>query len=322
MSATTKKKFTLAKQSALGSAAVATVVLRLTDANLRPVVDKILVEENIGSFAPPRHYIGSLHGEGDITQDGFYEQAPYMCALALGVGSVGAPVSTIYPWTFLWPNATTPTPYYATAELDDGVNHIVHCVDTFATDLEISGEAGQSWQFKETLMAGETTLPAAVSASPTMLLPATPILMADTVLSIDPLYANLGTTPCPVLISFTWKLENLQHSKQFAGALWPTGHGFDRWSITLEVVVEMENSVVETTKDKLLTMDTMAIRVIANPSGAGQDFKIDGSYALFELGTLDDRDGNSTIKMTFKGLADVLGNTGLILANSSLAVLL
>lgn len=322
MSATTKKAFYIGKETTLGTAVPVTVALRVTDGNLRPAVDKILVEENIGSFAPPRHYIGSIMAEGDITQDAIYEQAPYMCALALGVGSVGAPVSTIYPWTFLWPDATTPTPYYATAELTDGVNHVVKATDVFATDLEISGEAGQSWQFKETLTGGEVTLPAAVSASPAILAPVTSILMADTVLSIDPLYANLGTTPCPVLISFTWKLENLQHSKQFAGALWPTGHGFDRWQITLEVVVEMENSVVETTKDKVLTTDTVAIRLKANPAGAGQDFSIDGSYFLKEIGTLDDRDGNSTIKLTFNGVKDALGNTGLILANSTLAVLL
>lgn len=322
MSASTKKAFYIGKQTTLGTAVPVTVALRVTEGNLRPLVDKIEVEENVGSFAPPRHYIGSVMAEGSVTQDGIYEQAPYMCAMALGVGSVGAPVSTIYPWTFLWPDATTPTPYFVTAELTDAVNHVVKAADVFSTDLEISGEAGQSWQFKNSLTGGETTLPAAVSASPALLAPVISIRMADTVLSIDPLWANIGTTACPVLISFTWKLENLTHNKLFAGSLWPTALGFDRWQITLEVVVEMENSVVETTKDKVLTTDTVAIRLMANPSGAGQDFKIDGSYMLSEIGDLDDRDGNTTLKMTFKGQKDALGNTGLILANSTLAVLL
>lgn len=322
MSATTKKAFYIGKETTPGTGVAVAVALRVTEGNLRPAVDKVVVEENIGSFAPPRHYIGSVMAEGSITQDGIFEQAPYMCALALGAGSVGAPAGGIYPWTFTWPDATAPTPYTVTAELTDGVNHVVKATDTFATGLEISGEAGQSWQFKDELTGGNTTLPAALSASPAMLAPVTSILMADTVLSIDPLYANIGTTPCPVLISFTWKLENLMHSKLFAGALYPTGRGFDRWEITLEVVVEMENSVVETTKDKVLTTDTVAIRLMANPSGAGQDFKIDGSYFLQEISDLDDRDGNSTIKMTFKGVKDALGNTGLILANSTLAVLL
>lgn len=322
MSATTKKSFTIGKQSSINTGVVAAVVLRVTEANLHPLVDKILVEENVGSFAPPRHYIGSLMAEGDITQDGIYEQAPYMCALAMGVGSVGAPAGGIYPWTFLWPDATAPTPYYATAELSDGVNHIVHAVDVFATELEISGEAGQSWQFKAGLTGGEVTMPAAVSASPALLAPVISIRMADTILYIDPLYANLGATAVPVLISFTWKLESLMHNKLFAGSLWPTAVGFDRWQITLEVVLEMEQATVETTKDKVLTTDTVAIRLMANPAGAGQDFKIDGSYYLQEISDLDSRDGNSTIKMTFKGVKDALGNTGFILANSTLAVLL
>jgi hypothetical protein len=95
-----------------------------------------------------------------------------------------------------------------------------------------------------------------------------------------------------------WKVENLQHSKLFAGSLYPSGRGNDRWKITLELIVEIEDTKMEAEKDKLLTTTQSAIRLEAS-SGANDSIQLNGMYFLSEVDTLDDRDGNNIVKFVY-----------------------
>lgn len=313
MSAKSQRLTLIGLQTTAGTGVNVDVALR-AKGSLKAVPDKIIPDEDIGSFAPGRHYIGSLAAEGGIEYDGYFEHVPYIISMAMGAGSVAAAITPLPDvWTFSLANATAPTFALYTMEYTDGVNHIVRAEDVFATGLEISGEAGQSWMFKPELVGAEVTFPAAVSASVAVPTAVTPILMSQTVLTMDALFANIGTTAVTQLISFTWKLENYLHAKLFAGSLWPSGRGTDRWKTMLELVVEIENATVESIKDTLLNTTQTAIRLKAD---AGvPEIAIDGMYFLNELDTLDDRDGNNTIKMSFLGEMDTSGNTGSIVAS-------
>jgi len=286
-------------------------------ASLKAVVDKIAPNEDIGSFAPARHYIGSKKAEGSLEFDGYSDHAPIVVSMAMGAGSktgVGDP----YTWTFTLPDDSAPTFATYTMEYTDGNNHIVHAEDVFATDLEISGEAGKSWMFKPTVTGGNVTYPAALSATPSAPTAVKPMLMADTTLSIDDTWDNLGNTSVGVLISFNWKLENLQHSKLFAGALYPTSRGNDKWKTTLELIVEIDNATIESEKDKLLNTTQSAIGLTCADSN-GYGGIIDGMYMLKEVDTLDDRDGNNIVKLTYQGEKDASDNTGRVIIVSTLA---
>lgn len=301
-----------------GTAVAVDVALRaLCDLEAKP--DKIVPDEDIGSFAPSRHYIGSITAEGKLIMDGYFEHVPYPLSMALGDGSVGVISGAHYPWTFAIPNATADTFATYTIEYSDGVNHIVRAADVFSKGLEIKGEAGKTWMFTVDLLGATVTFPAAVSAAPTP--PATPVSMrmADTILYMDDLYANLGATAMPKLISFTWKLEDLQHQKLFAGSLYPSGRGNDRWKISLELIAEIDQAKIESEKDKLLTTGQTAIRIKCDPGTP--DCAIDMMYMLQSVSTLDDRDGNNTVKMVYMGEKGALGDTGVITANSTLASL-
>lgn len=301
-----------------GVAVTVDVALRaLCDLEAKP--DKVVPDENIGSYAPGRHYIGSIMAEGKLTMDGYFEHVPYPISMALGDGSVGSISGGHYPWTFAIPGATADTFATYTMEYSDGVNHIVRAADVFAKGIEIKGEAGKSWQFIPDLVGATTTFPAAVSASPTPPASVVAMRMADTIIYMDDLYANIGVTAMPKLISFSWKLEDLQHQKLFAGSVYPTGRGNNKWKITLEVIAEMEQSKIESEKDKLLTTGLTAIRIKCDPGTP--DCAIDCMYMLSEVGTLDDRDGNNIVKLVYMGEKDTLGNTGQITANSTLASL-
>lgn len=313
MSAKTQRQVLIGLQSVAGTGVNVDVALRAA-ASLKAVPDKVIVEENIGSFAPTRHYIGSLSAEGEIEYDGYYEHVPYIVSMAMGAGSV-VPGTTPLPdvWTFSLANASAPTFALYTMEYADGANHIVRGVDVIATALEISGEAGQSWMFKPTLVGGQVTFPSAVSATPSVSATATQILMSDTSIFMDALYTNIGTTVMNQLISFNWKLEEYFHTKLFAGSLWPTGRGVDRWKVSLEIVAEVENAVIESIKDTLMGVTQTAIRIKADAGVS--EIAIDGNYMLSEVDTLDDRDGNNIISMTFLGERDSSGNTGSIVAS-------
>jgi hypothetical protein len=295
-------------------------------ASLRAVPNKIVPNEHIGSFAPQRHYIGSSGAEGELTIDGYYQHAPYPVSMALGAGAV---VTTGDPeaWTFTLPMAAT-APTFATYSMEyadnDGGDHIVRALDVFGTALEISGEAGQAWQFKTTLTGGQTTLPADITATPTPTAHPYPILMADTALK----WADDGDFESAVaaaaLISFNWKVEGLQHSKLFAGSLYPSGRGHNMWDCTLEMIVECSNATAKAQRAKLLNVSQTAIQIraeAADAGGAGVDWyaELRGVYMLQSIDTLDERDGNNTLKFTYKGEKDweigAISSTQILIGN-------
>ena len=288
-----------------GDGATPTVALRAT-ASLEAKVDKIVPDEDVGSLAPTRHYIASLMAEGKLEmKDAYFEGLPYIVSMALGAGTKTGAGD---PWTYTYtlPAGTAPTFKTYRLETTDGVNHITRADDVFAEGLEIKGEAGKGVSISADLVGGSTTFPAAVGATLTPLATPTSVRMADMVCKMDLLFANIGTTAMTQLISFSWKLENLQHQKQFAGSLYPTGRGNDRWKLTLEIIGEVENAVLETEKDKLLTTGLTAIQLKATEN-ANDTLTINGMYALMELSPMDTRDGNNTWKFTYQAQKDTAG---------------
>lgn len=316
MSSKAKRRVVLGLETTPGDGAVPDISLRAT-AELKPKVEKIVPDENIGSFAPARHFIASQFGEGKLTmEDAYYEHAPYPISMAMGPG-VKTGVSDPYTYTFTLPDTATPTFATYRMEISDGNNHIVRCDDVLATALTISGEAGKSVKIEADLSAGSVSYPAALGATPSVN-SVTPVLMAVTQCFIDDSYTNIGTTQMTQLISFSWKLENYQHHKMFAGALYPTGRGNDKWKVILELVVEIDNAKIESEKDKLLATTQSAVRIKATAS-ASDSLTIDGAYFVREVDNLDDRDGNNIVKITYEGQKDANNNTPSIVVVTNLS---
>lgn len=322
MSSKAQRVVYLGNQAALGTGVNVDVALRAM-CSFKITPEKIIVEENIGSFAPARHYIGKVMGGGELSiPAGYYEHAPYIVSLAMGCGNP-AFVDPDTNWSFPLPDGTPEEFALYSLEYSDGANHITRGVDVFGTGLEISGEAGKAWVYKVPLVGGAMTKPAAVTASPAPPNPVRTIKMADTSIYIDDDFDDIGTTVMPKLISFTWKLDNLQHQKLFAGSLSPQDKGNDVWKVTLEVVVECEQATIESEMDKILTEDLSSVRIHADDSVAGSTYEsmINGVYYLSALSELDDRDGNNTVKLTYMGQKDECDNTGGVTINSVLAAL-
>lgn len=314
----------IGKEATPGDGATVDVALRAR-ATLEAVPTKQMIEEDIGSLAPPRSVISALKATGQLEAEAYYQHLPYFLSLALGAGSV---VTTGDPevWTFDLPGATAPIFATYNVEAGDGADHIVRASDVFSPSMEIKGTAAGLWVITNPLVGGSVTYPAAHGATPT--LPASPaaLRLAETTIAIDDLYADIGDTVMEELISFSWKIDKLQHQKQFGGSLYPSGRGNAKYEVTLEVVTEVEQAVFESEKAKLLTNATSAIRIrnfMDEAGGTGIDWycNLDGSYVLHQVGVLDDRDGNNTIKLVYKLETDSLGNIGSIAVGCDLQAL-
>ena len=325
MTATTRRQVCVAVQAATGSAQTVDTLFRGT-CTLRPVATKIQPEENIGSYAPARHYIGEAHGEGVLKMDATYEQINIPLSMAMPY--VDPTSGNGAPYTYAWPlpYSTSPATYLWTIEYIDsgpvngGGNYVVRLIDTIATGLTISGEAGAGWQVEAELAGTTIDLPDNLSSNVTLDETVTPIKMAETTLHVDALYANIGDTTLEEFISFNWKLEGLKHIKQFAGSLYPNSKGYGRWTTTLELVLEVSAAEAQTFADAILTTDLYAVR-IRGYVDANDSCIIDGMYMVNDVSTLDDRDGNNIIKITLLGQKDTLDNTGVITVITDVATL-
>jgi hypothetical protein len=263
---------------------------------LKPKVLKHHPEEDIGSHAPKRHYVGQIMPEGVLTlPHATYEEIVYPLAMALGEETPTSGNGAPYTWTWVIPDATSPTMVFFTLEYSDGGTYVVRGEAIFAKALTISGEAAGGWKVAVV----------APNAAPT------PITMAATTLHVDTTYAGIGTNTTEELISFNWKLENLLHSKQFAGSLSPNGRGSGRWKITLELVLEVAAAEAQAFADAVLTATQYAVRVKGYVD-ADDSINVDGMYMVESVDTLDDRDDNNIIKVTLLGEKDASNNCGQI----------
>lgn len=319
MTSKAQRQIILGLETVPGDGATPDVALRAI-MEFRAMPDKITPETDIGSFAPPIPYIGSLKAGGKIEMpDGYYEHAPYLISMALGAGSK---TGSADPWTYTWnlPDGTPPTFATYRAEYTDGDDHVVSANDVFGTGLEITGGAGKAVAINTDIVGGSVTFPGSLGATLSPLAVPTYIRMAETGLWMDDAFGSIGTTAVAEFISFSWKLEDLQHQKQFGNSLYPTGRGNGRWKVTLEIVAEVSAAKVATEKAKLLNSSTTAIRIRSSASSNDQ-LTIDGPYALVELESLDDRDMNNIIKFVYQGVKDASGNVPSVVCKTNLSAL-
>lgn len=321
MSGRAQRRVCVGLEGTAGQAAPVDIALHATG-ELRPVVDKVAPEEDVGTFASPRHYVGAYHGEGSIKADpASFEEGPTLASMALGsVSPVGGVAP--YTWTFPLPDDTAPTIAPYTVEVTDGEDWTCRTTYGFCPSLTISGEAGKAWAISGDLVGADTDYPVALSANPT-LAAVTPIRMGKTALYLDDLYANIGDTKLTgAFISFEWKIDKLLHQKQLAeGYLYPTSHGSDRYSVALKLVLECDNATVRALRDHVLTTDLKAVRIEAIETALTTEARLDGMFRVMEVGTLDDRDGNNIVAVTLELEKDTLGNTGEVEFICSLAAL-
>lgn len=331
MTSIAQRKILIGREAQHGTPVAPDAVLR-GKAEIKVVPDKIVTEADVNSFAPDRHYVGSLKAEGTLEIEGYYEHAAYLVSMALGDPlSGGIPTnlgSGRYRYTMTLAESGVYVPQYITytIEFTDGNYHIVKAADVFATSLEVSGEAGKSWIFKADIEGAEASFPSTLGAS-LLAQKTTPILVSETNLYMSNLYTNIASgLVSSSLISFKWILKDFQHHKQFASSLWATGRGNSKWSTELELVLETELDIVKSEKAKLLTNDQTAIRlrsVSPNGHATGVPYLInlDGVYVLKDVDTLDERNGNNIVKLLYQGEKDTNNFTARFFIETDLAEL-
>jgi len=321
MTAVCQRETLVGLQGSVGTAVAVDTLLRAT-CSLKPKVTKIHPEENIGSFAPSRHYVAAIEPEGTLTMDATYEQILIPLWMALGYV---APSDT-YVWAFELQRATNPITLmspFTLEHIDAGPSgtgsYCVRVTDCFATGLTISAAAGEGWKVEAELSGRKVDFPDDISGNPALDTSVTPIKMAETTLQVDSAYGSIGGSTVEELISFNWKLENGYHGKHYAGSLYPNGWGAGRWKTTLELVMEV-NAEWLTFADAALATTQFAVRIKGYVDAADYCY-IDGVYMVEDISTLDDRDGNNVVKVTLLGEEDTSHNTGVITVQTDVSAL-
>ena len=322
MSASTMRMLGIGLQGGTGTAVYPDRLMHAT-CELKPKVTKIHPQEDVSSYAPVRHYVGAVEAEGVIKMDATYEELTYILAMAMPYDEP----SGSYLWEWPLPFQTAPATYLFTVEYQDegpydsSGAYTFRLTDALGTGLTISGEAGQGWQVEMPIGARKIEYINQISdnINSAMDESVTPIKMAETPCQIDSTYGSIGGTTVEELISFNWKLEDLKHMKRFAGSLYPNAHGYGRWKTTLELVLDI-NAEVLTLADAALATTQFAVRIKGYVDATDYCY-IDGVYMVEDISTLDDRDGNNTLKITLLGEKDSSDNTGLVSLQNDIAAL-
>lgn len=185
--------------------------------------------------------------------------------------------------------------------------------------ITLTGEAMDFWKyavpiFARNVEASSTGLTTGANVDRTV----NPVKMADTTLSIDAFSTGTfgGTALSGTLISFELALDMGRHLKHFAGSKFPGNWGDNRYSGTLKTVLEF-TATAKGYVDALLASTGSEvqrhIRIAATQgsSATTKTLRFDFAGIIGEPVKLwDDRDGNMTLELTWKGKHSTGLNSG------------
>jgi hypothetical protein len=285
-----------------GSAARATVrLIGVTDAQLQ-IEDEVYQPEQLGNLAPGVQSAQVAQtATGSITQDGLYQDICYLLDGTFGKATGSANVGTGYARNYVAPLTGISSPQSYTMEFGTTAGaYKMH--GALPAKITIAGEAGKVWTVACDLVgqkASTVTLSTAATSTRSVQL----IRVADTTFQVGAWANSTYSTVAATLISFSLEASPQRHVKTFAGSLYPSSHGENRWTGQLTTVVEF-NASAKTYVDALLSglvqrriqltaTGIPAANRIANIQFAGT--LVDGAQ-LFE-----DRDGNMTVSLTWNG---------------------
>lgn len=295
-------------ESAWGTTGAATKKLHgITDVSLT-IVEKVEAVPTVGNYGPgPVAAEVAQSGEGQIEGIVLYEDSVNILnglftAIINSVTTSGAPYTyaytapvnstqVCYSYTLEW--GTTGQSYTAPGSVINGIN--------------IKGEAGGLWTYSAPVIAKlikSVTPTTAAWVDRTV----NPVRMADTTLYVDGSTGTIGTTAISAtLINFEMALNAGRHTKQFAGSINPASWGDAQMEGTLRTLLEF-GSTAKAYVDELLGSTGAAVRrqirinATEGTSAAVKAFGIDFAGIIGEnIKLWDDRDGNMTVDLTWKG---------------------
>jgi len=288
----------LGQENTWGTSVAATAILMGVTDSTFSVEDETYQPEQQGNLYPSSmiHQVKQW-AEGEIELDLTYEDILYLLD---GVFGDCTPSGTDpYTWDYSAPTNATVAPREYTVEFGmDGAEYKVE--GAIFNDFEIEGDLDGDAVWKGTInllgKAVATTTMASLSERTVEL-----ITMADTTLYIDTAGGTIGSTEVSdSLISFTLSVEPGYHLKHF-NDLNPTNFGYDRWVGELEMMFEY-TADVKAYVDAMLGGSAVERQVRLKATSGTKVAQIDfAGYIVDGVELFDDRDGNTTVALTFQG---------------------
>jgi hypothetical protein len=294
-------KTQLGRETTPGTAVAATHIWRGAFSMLGDARERIIVEEQIGSFTQAeRSYDGRLlaHWNQPSTPLTFEQVCHILEAgVKAATPSAGPPYARVYNFPYTGTSVNTIKTY--TIETGNVIvaNDQFEMEYGFVEDFEFSGAANETWMMQST-WTGRQMTPAALTAAlsvPTV----NDAIFAYTKLYIDASGGTIGTTQkSGVLMNASVKVKTgLIPVPVGDGNLYFAAHKWTQPEITFSLTLELEDaSIVGDERDWYRANVVRLIRLICEPS-ASLHLQIDLAAKYDSVGDYTNADGNTTVTL-------------------------
>lgn len=274
------------------------------------LVHNTVLTPHQGLMAPAQiATLASVGASGRIKYDASYEDICFALDGIFGPATITG--AGPYTWTYKAPTTVPSKPRVYTIEYGDSTDD--YEVDgAIFNRVTISGgiDGDEIWQVTADVMGRRLRADNLTGQSDRTVYR---IRMADTALKVDTFAGTMGSTAiASTLIGFELMIDAKHHLKRFAGDLYPSNYGQDRWEATLTTALEYTSTVKA-------WVDTLAA---ATPAIVQKNIEISAvdstrSFKIQFAGTLSDnitfwgdKDGNRIVELTWSGTYNSAWDSG------------
>lgn len=274
--------------------------------------------EEIGRFYPSAMVVQTeQHAEGKVEQILTPEDGIYILGGVFN-SSVGAAVSTYYPWTFTPPTTAAATPTVYTMEWAPQGKPGYRLTSCVYKGLNMKCDSKGHWTIGGDIMAQKAEAMASQTAAITEHTLNDGFFRASaTTIAIDTTSSAHGTTAKTGLLrSFEFSVDTGRHMKYFMGSLYPGDWGESKWTGSLKTAVEWNADSKALFEAMLSGVVTRRIQIKAM-AGATAYVTLQFTGYLDSVGELwKDEDGNMCLDLDWKPVYDSgFGNWCKVLLN-------
>lgn len=303
MPSTKLRALQMGEETVWGTGVPATVKLMgITDVTFKPNPE-VQQPEELGSLAPSTMATLAYYDvEGNVKGWLSYEDFPYY--LEQLFGEVAPSGAGPYVRAYTAPLGTAVNPRFATFEYNQ-TGYVYDVTGVLMTTFQINIEPRGYWSFDANYMGkGMNVGTLAALTGRTV----EPIRASDTVVYADAFGATIGTTALPTdLIKITLDIDTHRHLKDFIGATGPTDWGVDQWEGELTLQFELD-ATSKALLDALITPALVTRQFRIKATSGAKIAQVDFAGVMTNPDNFfDDRNGNQTVTLHFKGMVDLTG---------------
>jgi hypothetical protein len=237
--------------------------------------------------------------------------------------AVSAAGSAPAVWTYNGPTSTQPPLQSFSFEFNQP-NFMTYAIGCIGNKLTIKGAAESWWEYELAGFAMDVDMATAQTQTALSDRAIEPVLMGNTVLSMDTAASAIGTTAfAGTLVDFTYTIENALKALYTAGNLMPTQTGASKmWATTLEMSIVNTSSVRTFVNTNMIAGNLLRIQIKGTGTGSKQAVLNFTGVLSDDIELYGEKDGFQLYKIKLSGIWDTTAAmySQMIISNTVLLV--